>query len=475
MASVWPRSAAIGRRWARPNPSTFVAPAARVAGRLLAWRMPLLRWPALWAAMILWVTLATFQFGFGISELNALHSRFVCAMPTSECLGLTDDQYGYVTAIYTCGGGLASMIMIPLPRYVHVGRKTCLLVSAALALAGGTLLALSTRLPGLLVARFLQGLGAGVAVVQVPLYLQELAPPSMAGTIGIGNQLATVTGIFFAQAVGTWAVLGYHAWQRVPDVSVAVAIFQLGFGLWYAVESPGWLDTHGTAIHVPDLRAAEAVRSRLGWAYDALPQHHTTTAEAPRSLAQGLRIIVLTQAAQQLSGVNAIMYYSTGILSTLLPSMAPFVGLLITMINAAMTLPPLWLVDDVRFGRWRLLLLSATGMGVCSLVLAYALSYAHAWLSGVAIVLMIACFSVGLGPVPFVLIPEVMPPADVTTGSAIGLGLNWVLNLCVALSFQPLRRVLGALDGHTGGMVFVVVGGLNLSFAVAMHRMYTSI
>jgi len=439
--------------------------------------MSLLPWPALWAAMIVWVAMATFQFGFGISELNALHSRFVGAAPTRECLGLTDVQYGYATAIYTCGGGLASMIMIPLPMYVHVGRRTCLNVAATFALLGSLLLALSTRLPLVLCARLLQGLGAGVAVVQVPLYLQELAPPNIAGTIGICNQLATVTGILVAQAAGTWAVLGHHAWQRVPQVSAVVAALQLAFGLSYAVESPGWLDTHRTAATVP-ARAAEAVRARLGLDYGALPQHTRSdddpTAPAPL-LEHGLRIVALTQAAQQLSGVNAIMYYSTGILSALLPSMAPFVGLVITIINAAMTLPPLWLIDDPRFGRKRLLLLSATGMGVFSLVLAYALAYAHAWLSGMAIVLMIACFSVGLGPVPFVLIPEVMPSAHVTTGSAMGLGLNWVLNLFVALSFQPLRRLLGELDGHTGGMVFVLLGGLNLGFAVAMHRMYTPI
>ena len=441
--------------------------------------MSLLPWPALWAAMILWVALGTFQFGFGISELNALHSRFVGAAPTRECVGLTDDQYGYATAIYTCGGGLASMIMIPLPMYVNVGRRTCLNAAAALALGGSLLLAVSTGLSLILCGRLLQGLGAGIAVVQVPLYLQELAPPSIAGTIGICNQLATVTGILVAQAVGTWAVLGHHAWQRVPQASAVVAVLQLAFGLVYAVESPGWLDTHGTAHGVPAAPAAEAVRARLGRDYGALPQHtHSNDRDratrAP-SLGHGLRIVALTQAAQQLSGVNAIMYYSTGILSALLPSMAPFVGLVITIINAAMTLPPLWLVDDPRFGRKRLLLLSAAGMGVFSLVLAYALAGAHSWLSGMAIVLMIACFSVGLGPVPFVLIPEVMPPAHVTTGSAMGLGLNWVLNLCVALSFQPLRRLLGALDGHTGGMVFVVLGVLNLGFAVAMHRMYTPI
>ncbi|WFD27910.1 hypothetical protein MNAN1_002918 [Malassezia nana] len=376
--------------------------------------------PPGWAVMVAWVAMAAFQFGFGISELNALHSRFVGAQRTLTCLGLTEDQYGYVTAMYTCGGGLASMTLIPLPRYVHMGRKAYLNVSAALTLAGGLLLSLSTTLPYLLGARLLQGLGAGIAVVQVPLYLQELAPQPLAGTIGICNQLATVTGIFVAQAIGTATVLGGLAWRHVPLASVVLATVQLVYGIEYAVESPGWLAMHGAGMGIPAPHAADIVRAHLGLVYDSLPQHsHRAAERAPRSLAQGLRIVVVTQAAQQLSGVNAIIYYSTGILSTLLPSMAPFVGLLITIINAGMTLPPLWLVDDPRVGRKRLLLLSAGGMGVCSLVLAFALAHVNAWLSGTAIVLMIACFSIGLGPVPFVLIPEVMPPdkASDSTGS----------------------------------------------------------
>ena len=80
----------------------------------------------------------------------------------------------------------------------------------------------------------------------------------------------------------------------------------------------------------------------------------------------------------------------------------------------------------------------------------------------------------GLGPVPFVMLPEVLPPSHVSLGSSIGLGLNWLTNIVVALSFQPLRRLLGAWDGQTGSLVFVVLGVLNLTFASLIRRMYTT-
>jgi len=186
-----------------------------------------------------------------------------------------------------------------------------------------------------------------------------------------------------------------------------------------------------------------------------------------------MKIVALTQAAQQLSGVNAIMYYSTGIMSKVLPNVAAFVGLLITLVNAVMTLPPLWLIDEARFGRRKLLLLSATGMGVSCFVLALGLVSSYAMLSSLAILLVIAFFSVGLGPVPFVILPEVLPPSHVSVGSSLGLGINWITNICTALAFQPLRRMLGSWDGQTGGLVFVLFGGVNLGFASLIQRMYT--
>jgi len=440
--------------------------------------------PPGWARMVAWVVLAPFQFGFGISELNALQSVWVCQPKSDTCLGMTEDQFGVVTAMFTIGGTISSLACAPIARYTRAGRKTSLLFAATLALGGGSLLSMSSSMSMMSLARFIQGLCAGIAIVQTPLYLKELAPASMVGSIGTLNQLAVVTGIFVAQLVGTWVVTWRHAWQRVPQVSACVAGIQLLVGYMWAEESPGWLESDGVALGVGSADAAESVRTRLGCSsYSTL--HAQDTGDTPilgsdaqtrtqsRSFTDGMKIVALTQAAQQLSGVNAIMYYSTGIMSKVLPNVAAFVGLLITLVNAVMTLPPLWLIDEARFGRRKLLLLSATGMGVSCFVLALGLVSSYAMLSSLAILLVIAFFSVGLGPVPFVILPEVLPPSHVSIGSSLGLGINWITNICTALAFQPLRRMLGSWDGQTGGLVFVLFGGVNLGFASLIQRMYT--
>ncbi|KAL4398986.1 Bifunctional purine biosynthesis protein PurH [Malassezia pachydermatis] len=437
--------------------------------------------PPLVLRQVVWIVLATFQYGFGISELNALQTLWVCEPRSASCLGLSDDQFGVITGMFTIGGTISSLACATVARRFRAGRRTCLCTASVLALVGGLLLAVSSSLLWLSIARLCQGLGAGIALVQVPLYLQELAPPAMAGSIGTLNQLAVVSGIFVAQFLGTSVVLTAASWRWVPRASMAVALAQWVFGWGWAEESPVWLEQEGTQLGLASAQdRAAAIRAKLGCQYETVssdeaqlpthtPHEHESTALSFRT---GLQIVMITQAAQQLSGVNAIMYYSTGILSTLLPTLAPVVGLLITLVNGVMTLPPLWLIDEARMGRRRLLLVSSTGMGLCCLLFAYGLTYAHAMLSGLAILLVIACFSVGLGPVPFVIIPEVLPPSHVSFGSSLGLGVNWIANILTAMAFQPVRRILGAWDGQTGGLVFAVFGIFNMGFALAIHRLY---
>ena len=438
--------------------------------------------PAL-VGMVAWITLSVFQFGYGISELNAIETQFTCH-DASGCLGFSENAFGLITTMFTVGGALASLGCGSAARYAHLGRKASLQASTAFSFLGSALLGSGTSLTLLSTGRFLQGIGAGIGVVQVPLYLQEIAPPSLAGEIGILNQVAVVTGIFAAQAFGTLAAAHPASWRSVPQISAVIALGQLVIGALWACESPGWLEGEGahvtTAAHAPspaDLRARLWGRE----AYETLPVT-TEPAGDPTPPAHGWRtdpdfrrgmwIVALTQMAQQFSGVNAILYYSTGILSQLMPSLARIVGLLITVVNGVMTFPPIVLISEKRVGRKALLVGSAAGMGFFCLLLAYSLWNAYALGSAIAILCVIACFSMGLGPVPFVILPEVIPAAYVSLGSSFGLGVNWASNIVVAASFPPLRKALGALDGHTGGLVFLLFGVANLVFAACIARDY---
>ena len=435
--------------------------------------------PAL-AGMIAWVVLCVFQFGFGISELNALEHRLTCT-GSAVCFGLSTNAFGLVTTTFTIGGTLSSLACGSVARYMHAGRRACLQASATCVLAGGILLCVSTSFAMLSLARLLQGIGAGIGVVQVPLYLQEISPPALSGEVGILNQVAVVCGIFVAQATGTLVVSANAPTYYVPQVSAVLAACQLLIGALWACESPGWLEGEGAYLAASAPLSPETIRKRLWGAatYEVLPTPPDETAQrtAPDwrrdpQLRRGLWLVGLTQAAQQLSGVNAILYYSTGILSSLMPTLASQIGLLITVVNGALTFPPIFLISEERVGRKALLVGSASGMGLCCFVLAYSLTYGYAALSAIAILCVIACFSMGLGPVPFVILPEVIPAQYGSLGSSFGLSVNWISNIIVAAGFPPLRTALGAWDRGTGGLVFVVFGAANLVAAALIQRDY---
>jgi len=434
--------------------------------------------------MVAWVVLSTFQYGFGISELNTLQSTFVCGAPSATCIGLTNEAFGYVTAWFTIGGMVSSLACTSIARAAGAGRRACLLVSSALSLSGGIVLALATSGTGLSVARLLQGLAAGVGVVQVPIYLQELAPPHISGMIGTLNQFSIVIGIFIAQAIGTYVVAVHAPWQYVPLASALVAVVQLVVGYAWAVESPGWLEGEGAAMGMTTAADAAEVRSRLGVAAytvvedrardDAATEFEITSPTMEEhTFCQGMMIVALTQLAQQFSGVNAILYYSTGILSSLLPRMANNVGLLITIVNGIMTLPPLWLIQEEHMGRKRLMVLSAAGMGTFCFALADSMLFGHATLSAMSLICAVAFFSIGLGPVPFVIMPEVLPRSQVSFGSSLGIGINWIANIITAVTFQPLRAAFQAYDGGSGGLVFVVFGVTNMVSAALIAWLYS--
>lgn len=104
-----------------------------------------------------------------------------------------------------------------------------------------------------------------------------------------------------------------------------------------------------------------------------------------------------------------MLYYSVGILGSILPSLAGSIGILITVINILMTFPPIYLIDEHRVGRKKLMIGSALVMSLASALLGTGIVAGYQVLSALAMILMVAGFSFGLGPIPFVILPELVP------------------------------------------------------------------
>ena len=200
----------------------------------------------------------------------------------------------------------------------HFGRKRALLVAASLFIIGALVQSFAPNVPILVFGRLVAGFGVGVAAVAAPLYAAELAPAAQRGRYVSSYQLAITVGIFVAYFVNQ-ALAGPDGWRTMLGVA-AVPGALLALAVLIAVESPRWFAKAG--------RRADALRTlvALGAEHDAearlaaievsLRAEHEVPSWrdvfAPRwrtPLMIGLGLAVL----QQLTGINAIIYYSNSI------------------------------------------------------------------------------------------------------------------------------------------------------------------
>jgi Sugar (and other) transporter len=149
-----------------------------------------------------------------------------------------------------------------------------------------------------------------------------------------------------------------------------------------------------------------------------------------------IRAILIVMLAQQLSGINAVIFYSTSILSSILPSSSALISLIISLINLGTTLPSTTLIE--RSGRKPLLLWSISSMGVASLFLGLGIVYSWRLICVISSFAFVAAFSIGLGPIPFLIISEFVDAEGVSAGQSFGLVTNWIATFCVVCPLPDL-------------------------------------
>ena len=178
---------------------------------------------------------------------------------------------------------------------------------------------------------------------------------------------------------------------------------------------------------------------------------------------QAIIAVVGVMLGQQFCGINGIIMYSVDLLKGLLPTAAGLITIGVGVLNLIVTVACAPLPD--RLGRKMCLLLSVAGMGVNALLLAIGLMYEIQILSGIATLLFVASFAVGLGPIPFILASELVGPEAVGATQSWALGANWTATFIVAQFFPILDDALG-----TGKIFFVFAAVAAIFFAFVVWR-----
>ncbi|EJD53350.1 general substrate transporter [Auricularia subglabra TFB-10046 SS5] len=443
-------------------------------------------------ALLPWLLITPLHFGYHIAALNQVSKVMSCqvAVDSRDCVPMNDNQFSFVTSVFTIGGLVGSLLAnVALDR---LGRKGSTRLNGLLIALGAATMAAAHSVPVLVAGRFLVGLGAGVGVCVSPVYLDELAPPAIRGRVGVLNQLGVVIGILLTQGLGLLAA-ARGQWRPVLAFSAILGLAQLLLSR-FMVDTPVWLrsvrregEATSAAARIWNSKVAtladddEAVNRLLDEAEGSTvaPDNATTSGQQPVNILQALRapelrkplaVVVWTMFAQQICGINAVMYYSNIIMARALPHAVQYISLGIAGVNALATLPAIVLIG--RMGRRNLLILSSAGILVSLLVVGYGIDTGRQIMSSVGIIIFVAAFAVGMGPVPFVLIPEVSPFHGVAALSSIALSINWFVNFFVGLLFLPLGRWLADENPYKEGRIFYLFASMFFVSVVMFLRAY---
>ncbi|KLU89893.1 hypothetical protein MAPG_08862 [Magnaporthiopsis poae ATCC 64411] len=157
--------------------------------------------------------------------------------------------------------------------------------------------------------------------------------------------------------------------------------------------------------------------------------------------------------AQQMCGINSIIMYSVSLLNGLLPINSALVTIVISAVNLVATAACSPLPD--RLGRKGCILLSIAGQGSSSLGLALSILFGLKTLSAVFVLLFVASFALGLGPVPFIMASELVGQEAVGAVQSWSLGANYIATFIVAQFFPIVNTALNEAFGGAGYVYFV--------------------
>jgi MFS transporter, SP family, galactose:H+ symporter len=380
--------------------------------------------------------------------------------------GLTIRQQELVTTAVVLGeiaGALGAGVLANL-----IGRKWSMVLVAAGYAVFALLGAMSHSVPMLLVARLLLGLTIGVSVVVVPVFVAESAPATVRGSLLVGYQVATVSGIIVGY-LACYLLADSRDWRwmlalaAVPAALVALLLLRMpDTARWYLLKG----------------RVAEARRALQQVESDSDVERELAEISAALAEESGGRFVEMLRQPYlratvfvialgffiQITGVNAVVYYSPRLFDAMgfrgnfallvLPAMVQAAALAAVLVSVV-------LVD--RLGR-RPVLLSGIGTMIAADVLLVVVFAVHsaAIFGFVGVLLFTMGFTFGFGALVWVYAGESFPSRLRSMGSSAMLTANLLANAMVAGLFLTLLHSLGgagifALFGvfAVGGFAFV--------------------
>ncbi|XP_053281741.1 solute carrier family 2, facilitated glucose transporter member 1 [Pleuronectes platessa] len=426
--------------------------------------------------------IGSLQFGYNTGVINAPQNiiesfynetwstRF--SEPISQ--NMLTALWSLSVAIFSVGGMFGSFsVGLFVNRF---GRKNSMLMANVLTFIAAVFMGfskLAASFEMLIIGRFIVGLYSGLSTGFVPMYVEEISPTSLRGALGTLHQLGVVIGILMAQIFGTESIMGNASlWPLLLGFTLLPAVVQCVL-LPLCPESPRYLlincneDSKARSI-LMKLRGTDDVSDDMEEMREESQQmkreKRVTILELFRSpvYRQPIFVAIMLHLSQQLSGINAVFYYSTGIFQRAGVSQPVYATIGAGVVNTAFTLVSLFIVE--RVGRRPLQLIGLMGMAISAIFLTVAMALLDqfrwmSYLSIAAIFSFVAFFEIGPGPIPWFIVAELFNQGPRPAAIAVAGFSNWTSNFLVGMSFQYIEQLCGPY-------VFIIFTVLLLGFFV---------
>ncbi|WP_207438943.1 sugar porter family MFS transporter [Bacillus sp. SD075] len=380
----------------------------------------------------------------------------------TEEFGLSPSGQGLIVSFLLLGALPAIVLSTSLSKVL--GRKSLLIGAGITFIAGSIGCAFATNVSVLIASRFILGIGCGIANMCSLIYLVELAPPKIRGLIGALYQLSVNVGILSAYIVGA-SFSASGSWRIMLGIGIIpAAIFT--FGMLISPESPRWLMAAGKEERarkvLMKLRGTKhEVEDEISDINHSLKQQSVGFKHLVHQYKKILNMNFILTFFQVFTGINAVVYFAPIIFDGVEingwsgSNIANFgIGTALVVSTAI----SLFIVD--KLGRKTLLIYSIGGQVLPLIGLALFSDYTI--LSMVCVFLYVFAFGIGLGPVFWLFIPEVLPLQARAIGMGVITFLQYTLNFLFSYTFPPLLNVIG-------NNVFLIYAALSVVACVFIH------
>ena len=334
------------------------------------------------------------------------------------------------------------------------GRRRTLVMVSPLYVLSWIMIAMSSAVGILCTARGILGLAVGCASVAAPMYIGEISPDHLRGALGACNQLSITFGIMLMYLLGILfkTEVYFCSWRYMTAVLTVPAVL-LFIGMAVSPESPRWLASKGRSEqalknlklirggHPSDEEVAainQIVNNR-----DVSTIGSETLADCKPQLAIG----IVLQSLQQFTGINAVVFFMTKLFEDSGVTNGATWSFVTTLIQVVFTFVACLLMD--RVGRRRLLIAGASGlslsvffMGLANyLIVAYS-AKTVAWLFILSLCSYMAFFSLGVGPIPWLILAEIFPDSVRSQAASIATTVNWTSSFLVTFFQSSISAYL---------------------------------